>query len=458
MKRTSKPRRRRRADDLTGRPPQTPAVTPAGLRPEPALPVMAATPLSQAMANWLLGDWLPLADLSDDQVAQHPERDRLALLVACANQQIDRHDLARHFARRSLAWGCPTELVARLLVSGVHNTLGRIAALRSDEPALERHFGAALQVTGDPQAPSAAHARAVREMAALGLLPQALGLVRRRTEALTHADTRPVALESQVRMLRSEVELLQHELSLALQRHVGTLAGADPTAPPAEPSADPSAPDLDELRRRSTAQLGQDLWVLERSGFQRGGFFVEFGATDGIRLSNTYLLEQAFGWRGICLEPNPRLYAQLQRNRCCTVADLCIGARSGDTVEFVLAEEYGGMAKDMARDVHAQRREAYWADPANRITLQTTSLHDALVRLGAPRRIDYLSIDTEGSEYEILSHFPFEHWDIQRLTVEHNHSDDREPIHRLLAEQGYRRTPAQWDDWYERADSPQPPA
>jgi FkbM family methyltransferase len=453
-------RRRRRVDTpAIDRIPQAPVVPAGASLAESSVRFLETTPLSQAMANWLLGDWHPLADLADEQVARHPERDRLALLVACANQQLDRHELARHFTRRAIGWGCPPGLVAKLLVSGVHNTLGRIAALRQDEPALERHFGDALRVTGDPQAPSAAHARAVREMARLGLLPQALGLVQQHSEALDDPGARPVALASQVRMLRSEVELLQHELSLALQRHVSTLAGAGAAATtnPAQP-APVATPDLAELRRLSTAQLGQDLWVLERSGFQRAGFFVEFGATDGIRLSNTYLLEQAFGWSGICLEPNPRLYEQLQSNRRCTVADLCIGAHSGETVDFVLAEEYGGMVKDMARDVHAQRRAAYWADPGNRITLQTICLHDALVQLGAPRRIDYLSIDTEGSEYDILSTFPFEQWDVRRLTVEHNHSADRERIHQLLTERGYLRTEAQWDDWYERADSPTPPA
>ena len=50
--------------------------------------------------------------------------------------------------------------------------------------------------------------------------------------------------------------------------------------------------------------------MLERSAHKRHGFFVEFGATDGVRLSNTYLLETGFGWTGICAEPNPKMYAQ----------------------------------------------------------------------------------------------------------------------------------------------------
>lgn len=408
----------------------------AALLPEPV-------PLGQASAQWLMGDWPRLLRLQAGDIAAHPERGRLALLVACAHLQCDQPAAARDLIRQAIAWGCPPKLVARLLVSGLHNTLGRVAALRDDSTAVEHHFGEALRVTGDPQAPTAAHARAVREMARLGLLPQAAGLIQQDMEALAAATTRPAQAEAQLTSLRSEVELLQHELTIALQRNVDLLRGSGPLA--ARP------PEEGDLARFATSQLGQDLWVLDRQADrQRPGFFVEFGATDGVRLSNTYLLEKAYGWRGICLEPNPKFFEQLQRNRTCTVGPDCIGGQTGQVVEFLLAEEYGCMAQHAQEDNHAAKRAAYGADPRNRIQLQTVSLHDALTRYGAPRRIDYLSVDTEGSEYEILSAFPFDRWDVRLITVEHNHGASRERLRGLLEAQGYRRTEMQWDDFYEK--------
>ncbi len=405
--------------------------------------------LSRAKGQWVFGDWATLAALDIAAVSRHPERDRLALLVACAHQQRSHHELARDFVRQALAWGCDRQLAARLLVSGLHNTLGRIAALKADDSMIERHFRDAMAVTQDAESRAATHTRAVREMADLGLLPQAARLLHGEIQKTDNASERPIAQAARMEMLRSEVELIQHEISIAQQRHQVRLNVRLDGDEPGRPAQDRR----EALRQRSTSQLGQDLWVLERTGFKRGGFFVEFGATDGVRLSNSYLLEQEFDWHGLCAEPNPRMFAQLVQNRRCVCSDACIAGRSGQTVEFVLAEEYGGMVKDLDVDQHAAKRLAYLEDPANRVTLVSESLHDFLTRLGAPRDIDYISIDTEGSELEILQAFPFDRWNVRFMTIEHNFTARREDIRLLMESNGYRRTEAQWDDWFERLPS-----
>ena len=76
------------------------------------------------------------------------------------------------------------------------------------------------------------------------------------------------------------------------------------------------------------------------------------------------------------------------------------------------------------------------------------SLHDFLTANKAPRTIDYLSIDTEGSEFSILETFPFDKWDIQVISVEHNYESQREQIHALLTGCGFERIENQWDDYY----------
>ena len=70
---------------------------------------------------------------------------------------------------------------------------------------------------------------------------------------------------------------------------------------------------------------------------------------------------------------------------------------------------------------------------------------------GAPHKIDYLSIDTEGSEYDILKDFNFEKYDISIITCEHNFTNSREDIYSLLTSNGYERKytgASKFDDWY----------
>jgi hypothetical protein len=69
----------------------------------------------------------------------------------------------------------------------------------------------------------------------------------------------------------------------------------------------------------------------------------------------------------------------------------------------------------------------------------------------APFEIDYLSIDTEGSEFEILSSFDFSKFDIKIITCEHNYTENRIRIHDLLTRNGYHRVMQEislFDDWY----------
>ncbi len=83
--------------------------------------------------------------------------------------------------------------------------------------------------------------------------------------------------------------------------------------------------------------------------------------------------------------------------------------------------------------------------------VRTISLNDLLERHGAPSKIDYLSIDTEGSELEILRAFDFEHYAISVITCENNFSSQHSEIYELLTSYGFVRVFedfSRWDDWY----------
>ena len=199
---------------------------------------------------------------------------------------------------------------------------------------------------------------------------------------------------------------------------------------------------------RPRAQLGQDLWILKQTQEKREGYFVEVGAANGLKLSNTFWLEHEFDWQGLCVEPNPNYAEELAAYRQCQISHACVGPTTGEHTFFVLADEYSSMAEFAESDLHADTRSQR---TSGSIELITTSLNDLLAHHAVPPHFDYLSIDTEGSEFAILNAFDFSTWTIDYITVEHNYTPQREQLHALLTSVGYQRTvEREWDDWYTR--------
>ena len=196
----------------------------------------------------------------------------------------------------------------------------------------------------------------------------------------------------------------------------------------------------------SKSQLRQDIYVLTKTNFKTDGFFVEFGACDGIELSNTHLLEKKFNWSGILAEPARSWLGDLTKNRDCIVVNKCVWKESNKEILFNEVGELSTISKFRNKDMHADLRTTYKEYPVN-----TISLNDLLIQNHAPSFIDYLSIDTEGSEFDILSAVDFHKFSFGIITVEHNFSVNREKIYRLLTENGYKRefeVISNFDDWY----------
>ena len=204
---------------------------------------------------------------------------------------------------------------------------------------------------------------------------------------------------------------------------------------------------------KSQSQLRQDLFVLYLEDFKRKGFFVEFGATNGIDLSNTYLLETEFGWDGILAEPAVCWQPDLKLNRTAAIEKRCVWSSSGGHIEFneTAIPELSTVDTFSYSDLHSVGRKK-----GKRYIVETISINDLLNEYNAPRHIDYLSIDTEGSEFEILSSLDFERYSFGVITCEHNFTPMREKIHNLLKSHGYSRIFTEisdFDDWYVGSDA-----
>lgn len=197
------------------------------------------------------------------------------------------------------------------------------------------------------------------------------------------------------------------------------------------------------------SQAGQDEWVIEQHG-DTPGYFVDVGAHDGIVHSNTYALEQ-LGWTGLCIEPNHSAYSELAKNRSCALR------------EAVVSDSVGTALFDGVR-VGGGESRLCWTLRALLPDPDPDPDPDDPERVPVPV-IDYLSIDVEGHELEVLAGMDFDRWHVRLLTVEHNlycdGPDRKNAIYDRLTGHGFERVRedvvapgyGEYEDWYRHVEA-----
>lgn len=213
----------------------------------------------------------------------------------------------------------------------------------------------------------------------------------------------------------------------------------------------PSARIINRLRRKGfrewperlegyVSQDGQDVF-LDREIFRgrRAGIFVDIGANDGVTLSNTWFFEKARGWKGVCVEPQPNIFAKLRSNRRCTCLQGCVSDVPGNAaflhVQGIAEMGSGLCSKYDARHLARIRREVK-ANNDDTAIIQVPCFTFAEVLATAElSHIDYLSIDTEGGEFDILRGIDFGRVPIHVISVENCFHDGR--LEHLLRSHGY---------------------
>jgi FkbM family methyltransferase len=186
------------------------------------------------------------------------------------------------------------------------------------------------------------------------------------------------------------------------------------------------------------SQVGQDrfLWENFFRG-RRGGVFVDIGAYDGEKFSNTLFFERSMGWSGLCVEPLPGAFAKLKQIRRAPCEQIAVADFEGDA-DFVEADDRIGPDEKMLSGLHGQfdprhqMRIAQTTKTPHRV--KVTKLSTLLARHGL-HDIDYCSIDVEGAELAVLSDFDPARFRVALFTIENNYDDER--ISKLMAEKGY---------------------
>jgi FkbM family methyltransferase len=173
------------------------------------------------------------------------------------------------------------------------------------------------------------------------------------------------------------------------------------------------------------------------------GYFVDVGANHPKNGSQTWHLEQR-GWTGVLVEPQPDLARKLEEERAAKVYAVACSApaHAGKSMPLHLA----GFQSSLNPDFFVLHREGT-------VDVPVKTLDEILIDAGAPSPLDFVSIDVESHEIEVLEGFDLERWRPKLLLVEDIVLDRR--LHKHLTGRGYkwvRRTAL--NSWYVPASTP----
>ena len=131
---------------------------------------------------------------------------------------------------------------------------------------------------------------------------------------------------------------------------------------------------------------------------KKNGFFVEVGALDGHRMSQSLIFERTLDWKGIIVEPNPVWKDSIFLNRSCNISTEAISNKRGvETFECREIEGFSGLKSTV--------NESRSSNILNEFDVETITLSDLFNKFNAPDVIDWVAIDTEGAECIILDQF-----------------------------------------------------
>lgn len=202
---------------------------------------------------------------------------------------------------------------------------------------------------------------------------------------------------------------------------------------------------------------GEDLDILDRfpEGYQ--GTAVEVGAADGKSLSNTLLLEEK-GWNVLCIEPNPDFEAELKATRKNVVMAACLASEGEE--DLYTHDSPGSPIQGKVSTV-GPVSEKFWTTFCNGANeepvvrkIRVATLDSLLADWPHQDPIDFISIDVDGREPEVLAGFDFDRWAPRYMLIEDIVGGPDTVIAKAMQEHGYQRIGLfGWNQlWTRRAD------
>jgi len=173
--------------------------------------------------------------------------------------------------------------------------------------------------------------------------------------------------------------------------------------------------------------------------------YIEVGALDGVRYSNTKFLEDTLGWTGVLIEPNPVSFSKLSSNRPGNILSPCLISNSTEELEYTYFENDNLAAVSGATSTLTQKNKDVffenddeWLIKARSSFLKTCVLEsvslDSVLKETKLDGFGFCSIDVEGHELQVLESFSF-NIEISIILIEKNPHDNQ--ILELMLSKGY---------------------
>jgi FkbM family methyltransferase len=161
------------------------------------------------------------------------------------------------------------------------------------------------------------------------------------------------------------------------------------------------------------SQSGEDQYLNEVIfKNKQNGVYIELGAFDGIVYSNTKFFEESLHWTGILIEPHPIIYNRLVENRPHNVLCNDLVSCHKDPLEFRYFVDYYAPCSGVESTLSQHHMDVYFNNEhyrslqQDKIVIKPKTLTE-IIQSTSITHIDFLSLDVEGHEYEVLQSWDF---------------------------------------------------
>jgi FkbM family methyltransferase len=312
--------------------------------------------LERARTQWQFGDWLSLAQLNRETLQHHPDRAKLALLAAGGRLQTGQDAEARAYIRLAQDWGVSKKLVSQVLIAGVHNSIGRAAAIGNQQHRALQHFESAIQIgTPGADAKLLTQARTVEQLHQLGL---------RSTESnqkLEVFEKPNTVIEIKNNSPKSKVTTADEKQKFS------------------------SDAEIDDFIRDAAIYFKNRLIVYVDVGAFIGEVFLRLVASKSINIREAHLIE-----------PNPDSYLRLRnavkgiKNKKINTYNIGISCKQG-LAKFKAANS---MTKRIHTDLSIEKTTNFFEVECQRL--------DDISEIFTDKHVHLMKIDVEGEELDVL--------------------------------------------------------